>query len=431
MRKLVLVTTMLLGCVLPGWAQLQEPVRPEETQDEVDPRDVNVKRTPEAASSVTDRITRGSKNRFGLTAGAYEAYSTNLYNTGLNDTGGAITFLSSQVFTNFGNRRTRFHADYGLGYRMYTTSDRSDAADHQGMLTLDTKLTNAVTWSLYNSVSSMRNDYISYMGPVVPGAGSPTSPDRVYVGEYVLQPQRTFHNNAATALAFQLGRSTMFKVTGGYQTVRYNLAREFNQNAFYGAAALSHRFSKWLSFSSSYTRYFAQSTRYFRDTQIQQLRVGELEFNLSRRWVARCAGGLEYAKYVSTHLTGGADASLTHTSEKNRFQLSYRRGFTTLFGLPGVFMMNTGSIWFVQSLSRIVSFELRGDYQRGTYYENSGNLDFYDAAAALQVGLRHDLVASLNLAYRKQVTKRLSYGIWDFDRYIAYVGLQYFWSTGQ
>ncbi len=429
MASLSIALLVLLGT---GVAQ-EEPYPIEPQQEEPDPRDVRRPATEDPASSVTDSNLRSRRNRYGVALGAYEAYSTNLYATSEGRQGDGMTVLSPRVFANFGSRRSRFHADYRYGYRFYNRFGDLNTDEHQLNLDYSALLAPRITFLAYERLDNSVNDSYSmyqtgfgFAGPVTPSLSSPF--------EFLRGRQKVLRNDSALGLGFQVARKGRLSVTTGYQTYRYNRESFAGMNGAYASVSYSHEIRSWLNVSSSYMTYFTDVDARYRDRQIHSVQVGNFSFKLSRSWRASFGGGVDYSNGGHEYgwiTTGSGGASLSRNSRSNTFSLAYRRGLSAYFGQPGIFASNYGTISFLQRISRKMSAQASGYYQRGNEYRGAGRLEYYGGIAGLEYGLRPDLVASINYSYRNQRTIGTEFTSWAFDRSVVYAGLTYLWPSRQ
>jgi hypothetical protein len=427
MKTVTWLLLVIFGGAIAGLAQ-QEPVRPEEQEQvqEPDPRDVR-RPSDYRVETVTDRILRGDKNRFGVSFGAYEAYSSNLFNSSTLQEGGAITALFPTIFANYARGKTRFHADYGYGYRFYNTGERPNTDNHTANISYEVPLSKRVKFSVYDHLAYGPNDMVFSFDPSAPGDFDPgyASPS-----EYLGAPQNILRNDGYASLGMQVSKGGSLSLAVGYQDYRYEVQSANDMNAVYASASYSHRFTSWLSISSGYSAYLTGTSSQYRNSQIQRVEVGNFEFSLSRTWKVNLAGGVDYssgdAEYNSL-TQANVRAGLTRRARNNTFRLQYGRGLSTVFGQPGLYQTDTGTLSFVQSLSRRTSILAKGNYQRGAEQYGLGHYTYYWATTSLQFGLRNDIVVSANYSYRNQKSSQLGTDFWKFGGHYIYGGLVYFW----
>jgi hypothetical protein len=430
MKRVGWMLLMMIAGAAAGFAQ-QEPVRPEEQVEEADPRDVR-RPADERAASVNERILRGDRNQFGCFLGAYQAYSSNLFNSLELKQGGGITALFPSIFANYARGKSRFHADYSYGYRFYNNGKRDNADQHRLNLDYSVPLSKRVNLTLYDRLDDSPNDGGSLFNPSAPGD---FVPGYAYTGEYLRAWQKVFRNDSAARLGFQVSRGGTLSLAGGYQVYKYDLQPNYDMSGAYGSASYTHRITKWLSISSSYTAHFTDTNSHHQNYQIQRVEVGNFEFSLSRTWKAHVAGGVDYSSGgyygYGSRTTANLNAGISHSSRASTIALAYRRGMSTVFGQPGLYKTDTGVFSYVRRLNWRTSLQVNGNYQRGSDFNSSGKYEYYWATTSLQFGLRHDLVASANYSYINQKSSGLGSEYWDLGRYVVYVGVTYFWPVRQ
>ena len=179
-----------------------------------------------------------------------------------------------------------------------------------------------------------------------------------------------------------------------------------------------------VSYSVALTKASAGNPGY----SIQNVEVGEFEFDLGKAWKASFAGGMSVTEYAySNRMMASARASLTRTSRYNTLSFGYRRGFTYSIGLSQVYQSDIFTVGMGQWLASRLSMQLGASYwhNRGLV---AGGYDALLARAGLQFLLLPDLVASANYGYQYQ--RNWSSGPADvlpMNRQLVYLGLQYIW----
>jgi hypothetical protein len=61
----------------------------------------------------------------------------------------------------------------------------------------------------------------------------------------------------------------------------------------YAGGSFGYQFAKWLNFSASYSHYLPTRDGN-NDAKINQLRIGNFDFKLSRGWMLWFGGGIDY-----------------------------------------------------------------------------------------------------------------------------------------
>jgi hypothetical protein len=115
------------------------------------------------AQSYSDDVFRSTRNRWGFSLSAYQAYTSALYNgEGVGQSSG-ITAATSRIFFNFGRRKSQFHIDLGVGYRRYNRSDGFNSWDYDGNANYSYRLSRSVSFTLLDQFTSSYNDSWSFL----------------------------------------------------------------------------------------------------------------------------------------------------------------------------------------------------------------------------------------------------------------------------
>ena len=94
-------------------------------------------------------------------------------------------------------------------------------------------------------------------------------------------------------------------------------------------------------------------------------------------------------------ITGSGQGSISKTSGRTTTELSYHRGYSSVFPSPEVWYGDTANLYFVQALPGRMTIHANSSYIRGSSLANSLTNTAY-GAVGLDLALQSNLVLSAN-----------------------------------
>jgi hypothetical protein len=379
------------------------------------------------AYAFAEDAVRSSRNHWGFSLSAYEAYSTDAIRGIQKNEDATITSLAPRIFFNAGRRKTKFHMDFGSGYRLYRHHKELNDWDYAGNLQLSSQFSRSVSLQLTNLLTSSANDAASIFSffPSIRNDYPSNSREVLFDDR-----QRMIRNSIQATMNFQLSRKARLGLSGGYDLYSYSQAQITDTNAIRVGADFEYKVTKWLYFTSSYYDYLNKVDDSSRDVQIHRLKFGGFDFHLTRYWRFWTGGGIDFSRYRGNdRFEENVDVGIGYGSKNTTLSATYRRGLTAASGLSR--LMHSDAVGFnlgYRITSRVGS-RLVSNYTRSRESFSNGTLKTIAGNASLEFALRDDLFLSLNSSYQNQQQSDFSYGGLQVNRFSVYAGLQYVWPS--
>jgi hypothetical protein len=402
-------------------AQTEPQQDPDEEIQQEQAQETATKESEESygSPSLIDGILQNSRNRMGFTLGAYEAYTNNIYPSGADRKASTFTAIAPNIFMNFGRRRTKFHLDFGGGYRFYQGHSDSNGYDFRGSATFSRQLTRRTSFQISDQANSSQDVYGAYSVPIY----SPLQYGTFF--DQIRSIRRVTSNDLLGRYEYS-GRSISWSFFGGLQSYKYEENELLDGNAVQIGANFDYRITKWLSLTNSYTTYLGNPNPLYADTRIHRLEAGGLRFNLTKRWVLSGGGGVELAYYQNhDYVRESARVSLGYESGRSKLEMSYLRGFYSVFGLQGLFYSDSVNLSTAHRITDRMALKLAANYSSASEIVGSAQIENLSGAGALEFVLLRGLIASVNYSYQHQRSENYIYYYPGLSRYVAALGLQY------
>jgi hypothetical protein len=395
--------------------------------------DRQVQETPRSSSASGARSFLGDtfenlRHVAGFSIGTYEIYESNTFDSSGSRQSATVTVFFPRVFLNLGRRRSRFHADVGIGYRIYNQRREFDSSEQYAVARYSYEISRRTSIRFSNEFASSPNWSSAFLSPVL----SPSDPTPGFSTEVFLERQRITRNSARATFGYQPTRNISFGVFSNFQSYRFDNSQMENVNAVQAGISYDHQLTRWLFLSNSYSSYLNRVDQRLQDAQVHRLQIGGFRFRLGPGWEASVGGGVEYAKTSRERSVGETvTAALSWSTEANTFALSYHRGFYSAIGLARLMQSNQATAAFGSRLRRWLNLRIAATYLRGLGADRAGRMEYYTTHAGLDFAIRRDLIASLSGLYVNQRGRDLSLFSLDRERYSAFVGLQYLFPGSQ
>lgn len=375
--------------------------------------------------SFVDDVFHATRNHFGFSVSAYQAYTTDVSRVGEPNRDAGITSVMPRAFFNAGRRRSQFHFDLGAGYRMYNRERSFNSWDYFANAQYRYELSTRTSLQISDQFTSSYNDSWSFVSLYSPIRHNPG-----FSNELLFNRQRITRNAAVAQLNSQITRKARLGVFGGYNSYKYAESTLGNASAIEAGAEFDYRLNRWLYLASRYSTYLNYVDDRFRDTQIHRLQFAGVDFNLTRSWRAWMTAGAEASRQQERYrVSESIDAGLGYNSYRSTFSLTYQHGFTAGIGISRLLRSDVFSGNFGYRANRWLSGNLQSYYYRSRELEGSGKLETISFGGGLQFALRRDLIASASSYYQHQRTRDFSIDGLGLSRLTAYVGLQYVWPS--
>jgi hypothetical protein len=382
-----------------------------------------------ARLSLVDGIVDNAATHLGFAFSSYEMYTTNAVK-GVPAHGLKATMLYPQIFSNFRGKRSNFHLDYSVGYRMYQGQRGRglNTATHSGLMTWDLRLARSTDFQLTDWFSSSPNDYGFSLGQ--PGQSfllSQVQIQPIYTQDILVNRQRLVRNSLTASVSQRVGKKTSVSLFGTYDYLQYGKASFKDIQGFQAGVRLQYQFKKWLFLDSSYSTYLNNAVYgALRSSTIHRLQVGGFRFQISPAIQLFTMGTVEYSHYLGAgHAVAGVVAGLARNSKSNSILLSYHHGLAALS--PGTILEGDDvSLAFRHRLSSRFALLTDAAYMQGVGFDPGASLRIGSGTGGIQMGVLRNLVASMNVGYASQHLSNLSFSAPNVRYYTAYVGLQYF-----
>jgi hypothetical protein len=387
----------------------------------------NIDDPSRGAYAFAEDIVKSSRNLWGFSLSAYEAYSTDAVPGIQKNEDATITSLAPSIFLNIGRRKTKLHIDFGSGYRLYRHHKDLNGWNYSGSVKFSSQFSRIVSLQLSNLLTSSANDASSIFSffPSIRNDYPSNSREVLFDDR-----QRMTRNSMQAKLDFQLSRRARLGLTGGYDLFSYEQVSLTNTNAVRIGADFEYKLAKWLDFSSSYYDYLNKVDDSRRDVQIHRLKVGGLNLNLTRFWRIWTGGGIDFSQYRGLeHFKENVDVGIRYGSRNTTLSATYNRGLSSASGLSRLMHSDAISVELGNRITSRVSSRLTSYYTRSSESLAAGTLKTLAGNASLEFALRNDLFLSLNSSYQNQQQSNFSYGGLQVNRFSAYVSLQYVWPS--
>jgi hypothetical protein len=370
-----------------------------------------------------DDVFQSSKNRWGFSLSAYQAYTSDISSENQPKQSSGITAFMPRTFFNFGRRKSLFHMDIGGGYRKYNQRQLSSAWDYYGNAYYTYRASKGTVFQLSNQFTSSFNDAWSFLSLYSPLDYDPLSSNVV-----LFNRQRINRNAFQAKLDYQITPKARFEVFGGHRWYDYQRNTLRNSSALEYGGSFNYRLTKWLHVSSSMTSYYNMAGTNFPDAQIYHIQIGGLDFRLSDSWRIWAGGGFDFSDYEDQNRTAEhISAGIGYTATKTSFSVTYQRGFTSAIGLSRLLMSDVASANVGRRITNWLNANLQAYYYRSNEAGTSGWLETLSGGGGLEFALRRDLVMTMNAFYQNQRSRRFSVDGLGLSRLTGYFGLQYVW----
>jgi hypothetical protein len=380
----------------------------------------------EAGLSFGGSVFNNRRNQFGLSLSAYESYAHDSYPGQNYQNSLMITSFYPRIFSNFGRRRSRLHLGAGFGYGFDNRDVSRDQQEYSADASYTFQATRKTSLQISDSFFLSPNYYGSILQPII-GQGPVYPPS--YLSPTYRVGQRQLWNTLYGSINRQLGKKASIGLYSSYGIYQYGSSSIYNGDAVSVGISFGYSPTKWLNISSGYSWYLNQVNAQFGDSTVASINPGELQFRLSRSWRFSASGGVQIGESHAQFYTGAtASARLSRSSRNNTLSISYYRGFSTAFGLSGLYESNSAQVDFGQRVARRISFLTGASYWTNSGVNVSGGYDFWRVRAGLEFLLRPDLVANVQYAYQYQTSSLAAdSGIVGLNRNLVYFGIQYMW----
>ncbi|MBN2062862.1 MAG: hypothetical protein JW882_20840 [Deltaproteobacteria bacterium] len=374
------------------------------------------------AQTLRDDVFLNRRNKIGFSLSAYQGYTEDIDRSEINRSSG-ITSATGQAFINLGRQRSRFHVDFGAGYRRHSNKRNNDNPDYHARMGYSYRISKNTLFRIDDVFSSSYNDSWSFLSMYSPFQQGPD-----FSNEVILDRQRITRNNLRVALNQRAGRRTNLGIFARYNFYKYDEQSIRNINALEVGGNIDFRLTDWLNLTNSYTTYLNAVDEQYRDTRIHRIQVGGLDFYLGRRWRVSLGGGVEFTDYQGDNRIGeSVRAGIGYTSLNAAFSLTYRRGYTSAIGISRLMQTDNANVNFGYRITRWMYTRLESFYYRSTDQSYSGLLNTLSGGGGLEFALADSLQMILNAYYQRQQTSDFSIEGLDIERITAYLGFQYIW----
>jgi hypothetical protein len=412
-------------------AQDQEQGNPNEPVDqqqavEEDPIPVPVMQNDPTrslgAQTFVDDIFQNLRNRWGLSLGAHEGYTTDAALSSQGNQDSSFTSATSRVFFNFGKRKSKFHVDTGAGYRFYNGKDRKlNNWGYYGDALYSKEFSERTSFLLSNQFTSSYNDSWSFLSFY-----SPVSQDANLSNEIVLNRQRITRNVLTTRFSFQATRKIGMGLFADYNLYRYTQSTQTSSDAFEVGAEFNFELTKWLYFSSSYSTYLNNVDANFQDARIQRLQVIGLGFRPTRHWRVWANGGIDYTDYHGASrfmedIYGGA----SYNARNFTFNTTYQHSFTSAIGISSLLTSDIVHLLLGYRVTNWARIHAESYYYRSTEQSGSGLLKSYSGGGGLEFMLSRNFFLTARGFLQNQSEREFSVEGLAIRRVTLNVGLQY------
>lgn len=373
--------------------------------------------------SFIDDVFQSTRNNWGFSLGAYQAYTTELAMGSEPDQGSGITAFMPRVFFNAGKRKSKFHIDLGAGYRLYNRDSNLNSWNYQGNTQYTYQFSRKTTFQLADQFQSAYNDAWDFLSPY-----SSSRYNQYYSSEVLFNRQRINRNLLMAELNHQATRRTRFGVFGGYRMYDYSQDEMVDSDAIDLGGNFYYQLAKWLYVSSSFSTYLNISGQGYPEEKIYRVQAGGLDFHLGKSWRIWGSGGVDVTDFEGySQVRENIDAGIGYTSRNSLLNMTYRRGFTSAIGLAKLLESNIVSITLGYRFNRWVNARLESYYHRSFEEPNNGRLETITGGGGLEFSLRRDLIMTMNAYYQNQKTQNFSVEGLGLNRLTGYLGLQYVW----
>jgi hypothetical protein len=363
------------------------------------------------------------RHKFGFSVAFNEIYFSDAYSAGSTTSQSAMAdVLYPRIYFNLGQRKSKFHLDYGFGYRRYHNGITSHSKEQYGNASYAYQATRKSSFQLYNHFSIAPEWFGSFLSPILTGE----TPFSGFTNEIFWENQKILRNVAGAQYSYKTAK-TDFILMSEYQIWRFHPQIDTNFEGVMAGISYRRQITKWLTLDNSYSAYLNHVDQQYQGTgRIHRLQVGGFRFNLCKDWILTAGGGAEYSKQSGLDQLGElVDVGLGWTNDSSVFTANYHRGFYSGIGLEQIFQSDQGLAGFGTRINSWTNLQLSGSYIRGTGVFRYGSIETYSARAGLDFALPANLYANFAVTYLNQKAKGFDPLIFDRDRYVAMVGIQY------
>jgi hypothetical protein len=417
---MLLQAGLLLAQTVPDESADQQD---ESAVDESPAREDASLQLPVAGRSLKDSVTQDPRNKVGFSLGLFGLYdSVTVTENGKPRPRKLEGLVLPTVYVNLGKEVTRFHVDYSMERRFFSSSD-VDTTFHSGNIGLTYTPSRNFVIDLSDEVRDAPSNLLSITGGFRPGlpGGNPLGP-----GVSAYSFERLTMNNATARLGYRFTENNAFSLYGNSQIFRYELDSTQDMNPYNLGASFTRAFSKNLEGSVEFLAGNYDTISGSRKERIKRL-SGGINYRMTRHWSMRGSGGVEWIelqgiKYTPTYI----EAGIGRVSRKSIFAISYRRGAQYQLGLSyGLTATHTVSASLDQRLSKRSSLYLSGYYYRSKPFTQGKQQTTFITGLGLKYLLFANLIASINGNYLYQNRAFAVEPSHSLDRYIAYAGLEF------
>jgi len=353
------------------------------------------------ANSIANAFLRNSRQHIGFSVSLAESYSPNTaVSTAGKKESMVFTSLVPQIYLNVEKKRLAFRLTYGI---TYNRTKVGEAGLNRGSQNGNASITYTIPWrksalTFSDNVNSSYYDLGSNFGLFSPGAYyradlTPTA---------YLDRRRENRNNTSISWSYTPAKSLSFNTGVNYDIAQYS-GLEKRPSMLTGSISMSYHITKWLYFNSQYSHHLNTVDPGFRGNTVEDLRVGGFSFKPGRGWVISTSGGVDSTKNTGRrYITGSGEASILKQSRHTSVQLSYHRGYSTVFPSSDVWAGDTANAYIVQSIAKRMSIHTNASYMRGSSVVKNSSLTTTYGGAGWDIVLQRSLVFSANYFYVSQ-----------------------------
>jgi len=368
-------------------------------------------------------VFRNSRNRWGFSLSAYQAYTSDIASDDQPKQSSGITAFRPSIFFNFGKRKSKFHLDLGAGYRHYNKRRQPNVWDYHGGFDYSLLISKRTSFRVADQFNSSFNDAWSFLS-----LSSPLNYDLLSSNEVLFNRQRINRNSIRAEIAQQLTTKARLGIFGGHRWYDYRKNTLNNSSAIEFGGSFDYQLKKWLYIASSATVYVNLAEAGFSDARIYHVQFGGLDFRLTDSWRIWAGGGIDVSDYESENrIAEHVSAGIEYTTVNTTFNVTYQRGFTSAIGISRLLLSDVASASFGRRMNNWISARLESYYYKSSEAGLGGSLKTFSSGGALEFSLSRNLVLTMNAYYQNQQTRNFSVQGLGLNRLTGYLGLQYIW----
>lgn len=374
------------------------------------------------AQTFIDDIILNSRNNFGFSLAAYQGYSEDISKSVIDRSSG-VTLATAQLFVNAGRNKSRFHMDFGSGYRRYANNQDDNRPDYHANLRYSYRISNRTFFRIINKYASSYNDSWAFLSMY-----SPIWQEPDFSQEVLYERQRIDRNVLNASLTRTIGRRAKVGILGGYNYYKYSQSNLGIVHTVEAGGHIDFQLTDWLDLTNSYTTYLNTVEEDYRDARIHRLQLGGLNFRLSRSWRFWASGGVEVSDYQNINrIAESANARISHTSMNTAFRMTYRRGFASSIGIQGLWHSDDVNVSLGHQFAPWFKGRLESSFYRSVNKIDSGLLNTFNGGGGLEFALSNHLQMTFTSFYQKQKSIRYNIEGLEIERITAYLGFQFVW----